>query len=358
MQVRSLFQKLASVALGVFSLSIGWADQIVMKNGDRITGSVVKKDAKTVTIKTDNFGVVTLNWDYVTSIIVDKPINVVLGDGKAVQGTIVTAGDKVEVTSGGAKQSVPPADVAVLRDDAEQKNYVRMLKPGFTDLWVISANIGLAGTTGNAKTASFTVPANLTRISNTSKTTAYFNYIRASADVAGISTTTAQAVRGGWAYNRNLKPRLFATVFNDYEYDKFQSLDLRSVIGGGLGYIVFKSDRGRLDLVGGGDYNHEKFDPARPQLAFTRNSAEIYWGDDFTFKMNSRASFNQSYRMFNNLSNGGEYRQNFDAGLGVKLAKSLTWNVSFSDRYLSNPAPGRLKNDVLYTTGLGFTLSR
>lgn len=358
MQFRSLIQKLAAIAIGVFSLSTGWADQIVMKNGDRVTGSVVKKDAKTVTVKTDNFGVVTLNWDNVTSIVVDKPINVVLGDGKAVQGTIATAAGKVEVTSAGSKQSVPPADIAVLRDDAEQKNYVRMLKPRFTDLWVISGNIGLAGTTGNAKTGSFTVPVNLARISNSSKTTAYFNYIRASADVAGVSTATAQAVRGGWAYNRNLTPRIFATAFNDYEYDKFQSLDLRAVFGGGLGYIAWKSDRGRLDLVGGGDYNHEKFDPARPQLAFSRNSAEIYWGDDFNYKLNSRASLHQNYRMFNNLSNGGEYRQNFDAGLGVKLAKSLTWNISFSDRYLSNPAPGRLKNDILYTTGLGFTLAK
>lgn len=358
MQFRSIFGRVAPAAIGLLSIVVGWADQIVMKNGDRVTGSVIKKDAKSVTVKSDNFGVVTLDWANVTSITVDKPINVVLGDGKAVQGTIATAGDKVEVTSSGVKQSVPPADIAVLRDDAEQKNYVRMLKPGFADLWVISGNIGLAGTTGNAKTASFSIPVSLARISNSSKTTAYFNYIRASADVAGVSTATAQAVRGGWAYNRNLKPRLFATVFNDYEYDKFQSLDLRAVIGGGLGYIAWKSDRGRLDLLGGADFNHEKFDPARPKLAFTRNSAELYWGDDFNYKLSSRASLNQSYRMFNNLSNSGEYRQNFDAGLGVKLAKSLTWNVSFSDHFLSNPAPGRLKNDVLYTTGLGFTLAK
>ena len=90
MQFRSLFQKTASVVIGVLSLNIIWADQIVMKNGDRVTGSVIKKDAKTVTVKTDNFGVVTLDWANVTSINVDKPINVVLGDGKAVRRPSVT----------------------------------------------------------------------------------------------------------------------------------------------------------------------------------------------------------------------------------------------------------------------------
>ena len=49
------------------------ADQIVMKNGDRVTGSIVKKDAATLTIKTEFFGVVTLPWDKVESVTADKP---------------------------------------------------------------------------------------------------------------------------------------------------------------------------------------------------------------------------------------------------------------------------------------------
>ena len=62
--------------------------------------------------------------------------------------------------------------------------------------------------------------------------------------------------------------------------------------------------------------------------------------------------------MFNNMTNTGEYRQNVDVGIAAALAKWLTWNVSISDRYLSNPAPGRKKNDFLYTMGLGVTFKR
>ncbi len=51
------------------------------------------------------------------------------------------------------------------------------------------------------------------------------------------------------------------------------------------------------------------------------------------------------------------FRQNFDAGLSAKLTKWLTWNASISDRYLSNPVAAK-KNDLLYTTGLGFTFTR
>lgn len=64
------------------------ADQIVMKNGDRVTGTIVKKDGKNLVIKTDQFGVVTASWDQVESIRAEKPLNVVLENGKTVEGAL------------------------------------------------------------------------------------------------------------------------------------------------------------------------------------------------------------------------------------------------------------------------------
>jgi hypothetical protein len=49
---------------------------------------------------------------------------------------------------------------------------------------------------------------------------------------------------------------------------------------------------------------------------------------------------------------------NFDVGATMKLTNWLNWNVALSDRYLSNPVPGRKKNDFLYSTGFGFTFAR
>ena len=105
--------------------------------------------------------------------------------------------------------------------------------------------------------------------------------------------------------------------------------------------------------MGGLDFNHSSF-----STPLTRNSAEVYWGDEYTYKMNASTSLIQSFRMFNDLTNTGTYRVNFDAGASTKLAKWLNWNVSLSDRYLNHPAPGRKTNDLLYTTGLGITFAR
>ena len=75
-------------------------------------------------------------------------------------------------------------------------------------------------------------------------------------------------------------------------------------------------------------------------------------------ELNAATSLVQSFRMFNDMSNAGDYRVNFDVGASTKISKWLTWNVSLSDRYLNNPAPGRKTNDLLYTTGLGITFAK
>jgi len=334
-------------------LPAAWADQVVLKNGDRLTGSIVKKDDKSLTIKTEHLGVVVAPWDQIESIVADKPIRIVLQDGRALQGTLTLTGEKVEVATPQAKVGVAPADITAMRNDDEEKAYQRLLNPGWGELWAGTGTVGLAGTAGNAQTLTFTTGINANRTTSTDKTALYFRFITASAKINNVNEDTAEAVRGGISYAHNVSSRVFFSAFNDWEYDRFQDLDLRFVIGGGVGFHALKTERSSLDLLAGAAYNHSSF--ATP---FVRNSAEFYWGDDYSLKLTSASSLVQSYRMFNDLTNTGIYRVNFDLGISTKIFKWMSWNVSVSDRYLSDPAPGRKTNDFLYTTGLGITLAQ
>lgn len=335
------------------SLAPAWADQVVMKNGDRATGSIIKKDGKDLTIKTEQFGTVTTSWDQVASIVADKPVNVVLPDGRTVQGTIATTNGKVEVATKDTKLSLAPAEITTIRNDDEQKAYERLQKPGWGQLWTATGNVGFAGTTGNAQTMTFTAGINAERVTTTDKTSVYFSAIEASALANGRNSNTAQAVRGGVEYDHNLTPRLFLNTFNDYEYDKFQDLDLRFVVGAGLGFHLVKTDRNHLDLLGGIDFNHASF-----STPLIQDSAEAYWGDDYTYKLSAATSFYQTFRMFNDLTDTGTYRMNSGVGAATKISKWLIWNLALSDRYLNHPAPGRKTNDFLYTTGLGVSFGK
>ncbi|MDA1313713.1 MAG: DUF481 domain-containing protein [Acidobacteria bacterium] len=347
----------AVVLVGLASGSLWATDQVILKNGDRVTGTIIKKDGDTLTMDSAHFGAITMPWAEVESVTTDTPLHVVLPGDKAVRATLATQAEQIQVKGPEQSQMVARDDILALRNDAEQSKYEKLINPGLLDLWTVNGSFGIAGAKGNAETLTVTTPINFARISNTTTTTAYFNSIRSTATINGGSERTANAIRGGWAHNRNLGSKMFLNGFNDYEYDEFQSLDLRVVFGGGLGYHLWRGKKGSMDVVGGAAWNRETFDPA-PDPTFTRNSAEAYWGNNLSYELNARTTFTQGFRMFNNLSNSGEYRLNFDLGAATELTDWLTWNVSLSDRFLSNPLPGRQSNDLLYSTGLGFSFGR
>lgn len=352
-------KRLITTALSLCVLApFASGDIVVLKNGDRATGKVVKKDGQTVTFNSDSFGAIKFDWNNIREITTDAPVTVVLPGEVTEKATLVTRGETVELRSGTSSKNIPIADVVTLRDAAEQTTYERLLRPGWADLWAGAATFNLAGTQGNAKTSTIAASVAAARVTRADKATIYFNAIRAAALVNDVQAATARAVRGGIGYSRNVSSRMFVNVFNDYEYDRFQSLDLRFVLGGGAGYTAWRAERGRLDLLAGLAYNRENFGPPAPQSSFSRNSMEAYFGDDFSYKLTGVTSLTQSFRIFPNLTRTGDYRMNFDLGADTRIARWLIWNLAVSDRLLSNPAPGRQKNDFLYTTGIGVTFAR
>jgi hypothetical protein len=66
--VRNVSRMLRLLAgLGVLS-SVAYADQVSLKNGDRLTGTIIKSDAKTLVVKTEAAGDVTFQWSAIDGI--------------------------------------------------------------------------------------------------------------------------------------------------------------------------------------------------------------------------------------------------------------------------------------------------
>lgn len=58
------------------------------------------------------------------------------------------------------------------------------------------------------------------------------------------------------------------------------------------------------------------------------------------------------------MSDLGEYRFQLDASAATKLKSWLSWQVTLSDRYLSNPLAGLKSNDAILSTGLRLTFGQ
>jgi len=333
--------------------SSAFASQVVLKNGDTITGTVVKKDGGKLTIHSEFLGDVTMPWTAVKSLTSDEPLTVVLPGGESVNGKVSTAGDNLAVATGTTTRTAPLASVDALRDAAEQHNFERLEHPGFLELWTGSYDLGLALARGNARTETLTNNFNAARVTKKDKITLNLTQIYGTALINNVSGTIASAIRGGWTYNRDITPRFFVATLNTYEHDRFQSLNLRFVGGGGFGVNAVKSNKAVLSFSGGGDYSRENF-----TNDLKRNSAEANFGDNFLYKFSAATTLTQSLQVYPNLSRTGEYRMNFDLSAVTALKKWLGFHLTASDRYLSDPVLGRLRNDVLLSTGLRLTFAK
>jgi len=329
------------------------ADQLTLKNGDVISGQIEKKDGDTVLFKTEFMGEVTIPWSAVTAVKSDNPLYVKLPSGQELNGKLTTEGQNLQVAAPAATQAAPIGQVTTIRNAAEQAKYERFLHPGWLDLWAGYVDLGYALVRGNSHTSTLTTGFNATRATNNDKTTLFLNQIYATGTVSGGPTgTTANSARGGISYDHNITARWFWNVLNTDEYDQFQDLNFRLVIGGGLGYHAVKTDRTTFDLVAGGDYSHSSFTNGD-----IRNLAEVYFGDDFSHKVTGVTALTESLRFFVAPSEG-EYRILFNAGAATTIRKWFSWQLGITDSYLSNPIFGRKSNDILLTTGLRLTFAR
>jgi len=340
------------------------ADQVTLKNGDRLTGTIVKSDAKTLLLKTEYAGDVNLQWDSVAAITSTQPLHLALRDGQTVVGPVSTKDEKFDVvTKETGEVAASKEAVVAVRNDAEQKAYddqvERLRHPHLTDFWSGLLDTGLSVTRGNSATLTYTLSGKAARVTDRDKISLYTTAIYASDDTTPPSRTTAHAIRGGVRGDLNVSEKIFVFGFTDFEYDQFQHLDLRNVLGGGFGYHVIKAPNTQFDVFGGGAFQQEYFSPIPPTVpAVTRKSGEIVLGESFNAKLNARTTIGETFSLYPNISDTGNYRFTFDLTAATKLKSWLSWQVTYSDRYLSDPLPGLKKNDLLLSTGLRLTFGK
>jgi hypothetical protein len=73
----------------------------------------------------------------------------------------------------------------------------------------------------------------------------------------GISRTVANTFRFGGRYDRDINREWFGYGFTDLEHNSLQELNLRLVLGGGLGYHAIRNERTKLDLLAGLDMSRD-----------------------------------------------------------------------------------------------------
>ncbi len=336
------------------------ADSVTLRNGDHLSGTIVTSDGKNLTFKTDYAGEIKISWPAVKEVASDKALYVVTSEKKTVNGIISTDGTNMTVrTAGSADVQVPLAQVTIVRSADQQAAYEKSLHPSLLEGWKGGVNIGFALARGNSDTTNLNTGVTADRKTLTDELTMYESSIYSSN--GGVNSgVTANEIMGGVKYGHNFTKRLFGFVSGDFTHDELQGLNLRSIFTGGLGWHWINNPNTTLDLLGGMNYTRETYSggSTTPGMNVNRNLPGITAGEIFMHKFGAITVVTEDFYFYPDLSDISQYRFAADAGSVTKINKWLGWQLSFSDRYVSNPPiVGTKPNDVILSTGLNVSFN-
>jgi putative salt-induced outer membrane protein YdiY len=342
---------IAAVTLFSFISLLATAEQVALKNGDRLTGTVLSMDGKKLLLKTTYAGDISIEMASVESFSSAQPMVVTRTDNKTVTGTVMVEDSDYVVTTASGPQVFARSESVVMRSSADQAAYEKSLHPSMLQGWKGGGNFGLAFARGNSQSTNLALGFDAQRKNTSDAWTLSAASIYSTDD--HLSVATANSLQAMIRYDRNLNKWLF--IFGTFAggYDDLQNLNYRILPGGGLGLHAIATPRTTLDLLAGMGYTRESY-----STGLVRNLTSGTFGNEFSFKLSSRSTLMQNLYYLPSFNETSNYRIVGNIGISTKLNGWMTANLLFNDRYNSQPVLGNKKNDVLFTSGLGFTFGK
>ena len=308
------------------------ADQVLLKNGDRVSGKVIEQREGSVVIETEYAGAVKIAASHIEK--------VTLNEAEKAE-----ADKAVEKPTPAEK----PQAVKTAASDAPKKRLFGGDMYGLTHGWSGNANVGFSYTGGNSQNTTMTTSLRAVKTGGVDNLTVYVRSLWNSNRKLSVNNTTSNAYWGGARYDRNFDGDLFGFGSFDFESDRPKNLNFRSVVGGGVGQHTIKNDRTELDVLTGGAWNHTW------QTGRNSDSPEALVGSTLRHKFTDKLKLQNSFTFFQNVTDSHEFRYILDTTLSVDLTKKVGWFVTVGNRFNNDPVGSNDKNDFLFTTGMRFS---
>jgi putative salt-induced outer membrane protein YdiY len=313
-------------------------DEIILKNGMHLIGTIVSMEEKTLTVKTAYAGDISVKWDEVEHLQSRTPLSVqVIEEEEDSDGDGFYQTSRTMVTALGDKGSLSLARVKTI-------NISDLRYKGHFDL-------GGNRTKGNTDTTAVNASTENTVRTERHRGRLSGKYAFASAD----GENTAKNARGRLGYDYLFTKKLFINPYEFLEYDKFQGLDIRSTTGLSLGYEFFDTPSHSLSVSIGPAFVYEKF-----KETGTTKTVTGAWGVNWDYDLISdRVRVYHRQLGFRDLGVGDSTALRWTAEQGARLEVygSLYLKVAFEYRYNSDPEPGKKKSDRAFIWALGYEFS-
>lgn len=312
-------------------------DIVELVNGDKVTCEIVKLDHGKLTVKTDDMGTISIEWDNIARISSDVEYDVELSTGIRHFGTLLPGdGGTVIVSSSKGQVTLPLG--GIVRLDPVGVGFWQRLDGS------LDGGFSFTGATGQTQL--------------TFDTSVQYRSLRQVSQLSASSLLTTQTDADRQTRNtltletqRFLKPRLTTLAFGQFQQNEQLSLNLRTVLGGGLSKSLRQSNHSLVAVLGGAAFTREQYVGEDD-----RNVAEALAGvrlDWFTFDGRS-TNFSLDTTTFYGVSGDGRFRLELSSSFQSDIVGDLYWSLNLTESYTSDPPAGQPRNDTSVSASVGW----
>lgn len=315
-------------------------DIVVLGNGDRITGEVVRLERGRLEFKTDEAGTLYIEWDNINRVEARRTFEVGTSDGRRFLGRL-EPGTPRTLSVGSANGTVTLPVIEVTLISPVGASFWRKLDGSFDAGFNYTQSSGVAQLNVNSETV-FRRPRFEARMDLSLNATAQ------QADGSRDDRASFDA-----SYVRFRGARWMVGSAARFETNESLGLRLRSQVGMTAGPRLVNSNRAQLALTAGLVVNNEQAVDA--ESTSNVEAALALQSSYFTYDR-PRTELSASFRSYPSLSNFGRQRIQLDSAAKREVWKDLFLALNVYDSFDSRPPNAAFdKNDVGVVLSIGWS---
>jgi putative salt-induced outer membrane protein YdiY len=318
------------------------ADEVLLKNGERVIGTIEMLDGGKLTIKSDSFGTVKIDFDKVKTFSTSKAVPVHFKDGTVVSQQVQTGDEgtvRIEKTGVLEPQTLPMSDITKINPPPVK--------------WTGDLTAGLAITRGNSETQSFNTELNAIRRSDDDRITfgAGYRSAKQTDQDTGDEETTERYLFGKLQYDYFFTKKFYGYANARAEKDALADLALRFVAGAGVGYQWAESETFNLSTEGGLSWFTESYTDETPR----EDHISLRLAYHIDGKVNDAVKLFHDLEWYPSTEDAQDHFITAQWGIRSALTKALFAELKVVWNWDSTPASGSERQDVRYLMSAGLT---
>lgn len=278
------------------------ADEVYLKNKDKLTGKIVAETKSEISVETQAMGRISVKREFVDRIVKERP-------GEA------------------AKD-----------EKAEEANWHGEVAAGYDTM------------RGNTETEQLYLKALLNRNRKhidewTFKTDLYYSSANKKMDAQ------KWYLMGRYAYSFGPKKLWYNFYRMEGDHDRFANVDYRLLPAGGIGYWFIDLSKTKLLAEAALGVEYTDYRDEKTNTTALTAIPRLY----FEYILFENIKFSEDFYIYPELTNNGEYRIHSETALAFSLNGKLAIRLSLIDDYNANPPLNTKKNDLNFISSLVYS---